>query len=84
MVPGPQSENDRLNSPAADCNTVVMARSENREMSVEQLSKRNPVGRAAHALQSVCARNEIKESHAGDVWIIHNLSGALTHMHTLI
>lgn len=45
-------------------------------MSVEQLSKGNLFtgGLAAHALQSICAHNEIKESHAGDVWIIYSLS----------
>lgn len=45
-------------------------------MSVEQLSQSNlfTAGHAAYALQSVGAHNEIKESHAGDVWIIYSLS----------
>lgn len=47
-------------------------------MSVEQLSKENlfTMGHFAHALQSIWAYNEIKESHTGDVWIIYSLSGA--------
>lgn len=57
---------------------LVQEEAGNREMSVEQLSKENlfTMGHFAHALQSIWAYNEIKESHTGDVWIIYSLSGA--------
>ena len=58
------------------CLLIKSERAQKLQPAVRRLSEGNlfTEGRAAHALQSICAHNKIKESHPCDLWIIYILS----------